>query len=56
MMLTLFNIFSLVSYVLYVVVIFEFYVVQIYGPGLGRHGLTQARRALGPGWATVFTL
>jgi hypothetical protein len=39
MILTLFNIFSLVSYVFYVVVIFEFYMVQIYGSGLDRHGL-----------------
>jgi hypothetical protein len=30
MMLTLFNIFSLISYVLYLVVIFELYMVQIY--------------------------
>jgi hypothetical protein len=37
MMLTLFNIFNLVSYELYVDVIFRFYVVQIYGPGLDRH-------------------
>jgi hypothetical protein len=29
---------------------------QIYGPGLGRHGPTKARRGLGPGWTTVFTL
>jgi hypothetical protein len=29
---------------------------QIYGPGLGRHGPTKARRGLGPDWATVFTL
>jgi hypothetical protein len=29
---------------------------QIYGPGLGRHDPTKARRGLGPGWATVFTL
>jgi hypothetical protein len=29
---------------------------QIYGPGLGRHGSTKARRGLGPGWATVFIL
>jgi hypothetical protein len=36
MLLTLFNILSLISYVLYVVIIFAFYKVQIYGPVLGR--------------------
>jgi hypothetical protein len=37
MMLILFNIFHLVSYGLYEIVIFEFHVVQIYGSGLNRH-------------------
>jgi hypothetical protein len=36
-MLVLFNILNLVSYRLYVVAIFEFYMVQIYRLGLGRH-------------------
>jgi hypothetical protein len=40
MMLTLFNIFSLVSYLLYMFVIFEFYIVQIYE--LGRGGPNQS--------------
>jgi hypothetical protein len=53
MLLTLFNIFNLVSYELYVVVIFGFYVVQIYGSCLGQHGATKARRALRLGWTTV---
>jgi hypothetical protein len=39
-----------------VVVIFELYVVQIYGPNLGRHGLMKARRTLGPEWITVSSL
>jgi heme/copper-type cytochrome/quinol oxidase subunit 2 len=56
MMLALFNIFSLVSYVLYVVVIFEFYMVQIYRSGLSRHDPTKTRRVLELGWTTVFTL
>jgi hypothetical protein len=34
---TVFNFFNLVSYRLYVVIIFEFYVVKIYGSSLGRH-------------------
>jgi hypothetical protein len=38
MMLVLFNIFNLLSYGLYVVVIFRLYVVQIYGPVLGWYG------------------
>jgi hypothetical protein len=54
MMLELFNMFNLVSYELYIVVIFWF--GQIYGSGLGQHGPTKARRGLEPDWATVFTL
>jgi hypothetical protein len=54
-MLALFNIFSLVSYALYVVVIFEFYMIQIYGSGLSRHDPTKTRCVLGLGWTTVFT-
>jgi hypothetical protein len=42
MILALFNIFSVVSYELYLIVIFKFYVVQIYEPGLGQHGPTKA--------------
>jgi hypothetical protein len=55
-MLALFNIFNLVSYVLYVVVIFRLYVVQIYGSGLGRHDPSKAQRALGSGYATFSTI
>lgn len=47
MLLTLFNILNLVRYELYVVVIFVFYVVQIYESELNRHGPTKARHALG---------
>jgi hypothetical protein len=47
MLLILFNIFNLVKYGLYVVVIFIFYVVQIYESELNRHGPTKARHALG---------
>jgi hypothetical protein len=42
MMLPLFNNFNLVSYVLYVVVIFGLYMVQIYESGLDRHNTTKA--------------
>ena len=56
MMLAFFNIFNLVSYRFYVVVIFGFCVVQMYGPGLGWHGPTKVRRALGPDCATISTL
>jgi hypothetical protein len=53
MKLALFNIFNLVSCGLYVIVNFGFYVVQIYGSGLERHG--QRKRALGSDWANVST-
>jgi hypothetical protein len=56
MLFTLFNIFNLVGYRLYVIVIFEFYVVQMYEPGLGRHHPTKTRRVLGPDRAIVSTL
>jgi hypothetical protein len=56
MLLALFNIFSLVSNEFYVLVIFVFYVVKIYGMGLGRHGPTKARCALGPSRAAVSTV
>ena len=46
-MLALFNNFNVVSYGLYLVVIFGFYVVQIYEPGLSLHDLMKAQRALG---------
>jgi hypothetical protein len=38
------------------VAIFWFYVVRIYGSGLGRYDRTKARRDLGSSWVTVFTL
>lgn len=37
MMFTLFNIFNLVKYELYVIVIFGLYMVQIYDPILDQH-------------------
>jgi hypothetical protein len=48
MLLTLFNIFNLVSYKFYLVVIFEFYMVKIYGPDLDQHGSMNTRRVLEP--------
>jgi hypothetical protein len=45
-MLALFNNFNVVSYGLYLVVIFGFYVVQIYEPGLSLHDPMKARHAL----------
>jgi hypothetical protein len=56
MVLTLFNIFSLVSYVLYVVVIFEFYMVQIYRSGLSKHDPTKTRCVLMSDCTSVSTL
>jgi hypothetical protein len=53
---TVFNLFNLVSYELFVVVMFGLCVVQICGPGLGRQGLMKVRCALGLGLATVSTL
>jgi hypothetical protein len=52
-MLGLFDIFDLVSYELYVAVIFWFYVVIIYGSGVNRYGPTKIRRGLEPNRATV---
>jgi hypothetical protein len=43
MILILFNIINLVSYEFYVVVIFKFYKVQIYGSGLDRYDPIKAR-------------
>jgi hypothetical protein len=56
MLITLVNIFNLVSYEFYVIVIFEFDVVQIYGSGLYRHDPKKIRRSLGLGSATFSTL
>jgi hypothetical protein len=50
------NIFNLVSYELYVIVIFGFDVVQIYESGLYRHDPKKVRRALGSDWTTFSTL
>jgi hypothetical protein len=44
MMIVLFNIFNLVSYIFYVVVIFRLH--MIYGSGLGQHGAVKSRHAL----------
>jgi hypothetical protein len=46
MMLILFNIFNLVRYEVYVVVIFGFYVVQVYGSDLCHHRPMKTRNAL----------
>jgi hypothetical protein len=45
---TLFNIFNIVSYALYMVIIFTFYVIQIYGSSLDRYDPTKPRYALEP--------
>jgi hypothetical protein len=47
MMFTLFNIFNLVKYGLYVVVTFSLYMVQIYDPILDQHEPMKTCRVLG---------
>lgn len=56
MMLALFNIFNVVSHELYLIVLFEFYVVQIYGAELRLTRAKKIRRALGSDWTIVSTL
>jgi hypothetical protein len=49
----MFSFFNLVRYRFYVVVIFRLCMVQICGPGLGRHGPMKSRYALEPSWVTI---